>query len=159
MAIAKRFSRPSAPVGRLACLLFTLAIPLLIGCEVDMTLSIDGKNPPTFTLDGSGNLAFFMVREIVPENQVLPRNDRISDKNILLWKIWPEGPARVRISKLPPITYGRIPENFEQTLPVQGTPPTLEEGKIYEAGGPASSANGGTIWFTIKDGKSVIVQD
>jgi hypothetical protein len=34
-----------------------------------MTVAIDGKNPPAFDLSGSGNLNFFIVSEVAPENQ------------------------------------------------------------------------------------------
>jgi hypothetical protein len=41
--------------------------------------------------------------------------------------------------------------------PAVGAPPPLIEGKTYGFGGPNDNANGGSIWFTIQNGKSVEV--
>jgi hypothetical protein len=72
-----------------------------------------------------------------------------------MWEIRP--PEENLISKFPPITYGVVPKGFTQTIPTAGVPPALLEGKVYEAGGPALEANGGSIRFTIKDGRAVEV--
>ena len=42
--------------------LFSLIV--FTGCERDMSIKIDGKNPPTFTLSGSGNLVFLYLAEV-----------------------------------------------------------------------------------------------
>jgi hypothetical protein len=137
-----------------------LAVFMLSACyEEDMEISIDQRVPPTFKLSGSGNLAFFAVSEVAQENQHGVPFQRDSNKNVILWQIWPDGlsaDAKV-IRRLPPITYGSLPAGFVQKVPRNGSPPELMEGKIYEAGGPASNANGGFIWFTIKGGKVVKV--
>jgi hypothetical protein len=52
------------------------------------------------------------------------------------------------------ITYV-APAGFRQITPSAGVPPPLLEGTIYKAGGPAFNANGGSIRFTIKDGRAV----
>ncbi len=59
-----------------------------VACEVDMTVTLDGNNPPTVSLAGSGNLMFFSVMEVLPENQH-QSIQRSSDNNQLLWKIQP----------------------------------------------------------------------
>jgi hypothetical protein len=125
-----------------------LIIVVSTGCERDLSIKIDGKNPPTFSLSGSGNLVFLSVGE-VPDNKqpLLGAPD--------LWRIRPTDVDR--ISELPSITYGIVPKGFIQVTPVSGAPAPLIEGKTYDVGGPAYGANGGSIWFTIQDGKSVLV--
>jgi hypothetical protein len=125
-----------------------LILVVLSGCERDMRIKIDGKNPPTFALSGSGNLVFLSLGE-VQDNKPPPLG--APD----LWKIRPND--NNKISQLPSITYGIVPNGFIQVVPASGTPPPLIEGKVYEFGGPADSANGGSIWFTIQGGKSVEV--
>lgn len=45
------------------------------------------------------------------------------------WVLIPRG--NVDASKSPPLTYGVIPVGFDQTVPSSGSPPPLQEGKIY----------------------------
>lgn len=121
----------------------------LVACERDMRIAVtNDSNPPSFKLSGSGRLFFFSVSEVSPE-----KPSSINDP--ALWEIRPT--AEDRISKLPEITYGVVPPGFNQTAPKSGTPAPLVEGKFYEAGGPGLEANGGSIRFTIKDGKAVLV--
>lgn len=124
-----------------------------------MSVSVAEHTPPTFKLSGSGNLAFFSVSEVANENQHRIPFERDSDKNAVLWQIWPStlNPEAKVARRLPPITYGLVPPGFIQKIPSEGAPSVLVEGRIYEAGGPASNANGGFVWFTIKNGKVVKV--
>jgi len=57
--------------GRSILTIFVVTVFLSLGlaCEVDTTVSIDERNPPTFGFDGTGYLTFFIVKEIAPENQ------------------------------------------------------------------------------------------
>src|SRR6266511_2370989 len=117
------------------------------GCfEEDMTISLDERLPPTFRLSGSGNLIFFSVSEVSPDDQHRVPIERSSNDIRIIWQIVPTGLSSdaTIMRKLPPITYGSIPKGFEQTIPKTGVPPNLVEGKIYQAGGPASNANGGS---------------
>lgn len=129
-------------------LLASLLLGVMSGCERDMTIQIDGQNPPTFELDGNGELVFLLVTEVQPDNPRPSGNPR-------LWEIRPTEVKK--IWELPSITYGVIPEGFRQVIPESGSPPPLVEGKTYSLGGPADNANGGSIWFTIRNGKSVRV--
>ena len=141
-------------VGFLRLTIFLLLIGTFLACEVDMSIEIDGKNPPSFALSGSGGLISFGVTEVPPENQTQTIQRR-SDVNIPLWSILPTM-ADNSIKRLPVITYGKVPAGFIQQFPADGSPPApLVEGKIYEAGGGASGANGGLIWFKIQGGKTV----
>jgi len=141
-------------------ILLFVAVFFFTACyEEDMTVSIDQRIPPTFTLSGSGNLTFLGIWEVAKENQNSLPSERDGDKDKLIWQIWPNGlsPDKRVIRRLPPITYGSVPPGFVQKTPQDGAPPNLIEGRIYEVGGPASNANGGFIWFTIKGGKVIRV--
>ena len=133
-----------------------VTVLMLIACEADMSIKVDGQNPPSFSLSGSGRLITFAVMEVPPENQtqVIQRS---SDENVLLWEIEPTN-ADNKIWRLPPITYGKVPPGFSQKFPADGSSPAaLVEGKIYEVGGPAYGANGGLIWFKLQGGKTIRV--
>ena len=141
-------------------LLLLLTVIFLSACyEEGMTVSLNGRTPPSFNLSGSGDLVFFTVSEVAAENQNLLPAQRDGDKNTLLWRIRPSGLSSEakRISRLPQITYGVVPAGFEQNNPAEGPPPPLVEGKLYQAGGPATNANGGFVWFKIEGTKVVRV--
>lgn len=127
----------------------SLVVLSVAGCERRMTVTINAANPPTFQLSGSGRLIFFTVYE--------PVQGRPSINDPKMWEIRPTDENL--ISKLPNITYGVIPPGFKQTIPTAGIPPPLVEGKVYNAGGPAFEADGGSIRFTIKDGKPVEIRE
>jgi hypothetical protein len=135
--------------------LFLLVFVFTACFEEDMEISIEDRLPPTFKLSGSGNLAFFGVWEVSLDNQRRVPSERDGDDDTVLWQIWPNGlssDARV-LRRLPPITYGTLPAGFIQKVPETGAPPSLVEGKIYEAGGPASNGRGGFVWFKIENGR------
>jgi hypothetical protein len=86
-------------------LLLLVVIGLSGACyEVDMTIAVNDKNPPTFELSGSGNLNQFLVMEVPSWNQTQTIQRR-SDVNTVLWKIRPS--REDKIWYLPPITYGQ----------------------------------------------------
>lgn len=128
----------------LGCLTVSLA-----GCERSLRVTMDGKIPPTFTFDGSGVIEWVAIFEVTPDGMVPP-------KGSAFWKILPS--SRVVASKSPPITYGVVPNGFYQTVPSGGSPPPLAEGKTYGFGAVTSGAQGGDVWFTIRDGKAVRVR-
>lgn len=137
-----------------------LPLCLFAACyERDMTVAVGELVPPTFKLDGSGNLVFFSVTEIGTENQRKVPIERDPDKNTILWQISPSGlssEARV-VRRLSPITYGVVPEGWTQKTPASGKPPELVEGRVYQAGGPATNGNGGFSWFKIQEGKVITI--
>ena len=133
-----------------------LSVSMFISCyEEDMTVKVGGGITPTFNLKGSGQLVFFNVTEVDPENVNRVPFERDSREDKILWQIAPTSLTREQrvIRKIPPITYGVLPEGWTQRIPQQGTPPTLEEGTVYQSGGPATNANGGSVWFKVQDGK------
>ena len=96
---------------------------------------------------------FFLVSEIPPENQV-PSARQNPDRNIELWEIEPDQGTVDIASSWPEIVYGKVPHGFRQKTPTRGDAPRLLEGKVYAAGGLAYGANGGGIWFTIRNGNA-----
>ena len=113
----------------------------LMACERAMTIVLTkDSNPPSFKLSGSGQLVFLAVSEVIPG-----KTPSIDDP--VMWKIKPVNDRL--ISQLPEVTYGSVPPGFTQTAPASGVPQPLLEGKIYEMGGPAYYADGGSIRFTI----------
>jgi hypothetical protein len=150
-----KISQKCSSTFRVALLIIIFSA--IAACEISMTLAIDGKYPPTFKLSGSGDLDIFLVAEVAPENQKLVSSQRDSDKDIILWEIWPNQNVDTKIDNLPAITYGVVPPGFTQKIPESGLPPALVEGKVYAAGGPARNANGGSIWFKLHNGKVVEV--
>jgi hypothetical protein len=129
-----------------------VCVAMTSGCsfEVDTSVSINQSNPPTFKLSGSGNLYWFDVIEDIPENNV---SDPMKER--FLWKIDPITPGP-KVWRVPPITYGKVPPGFTQTVPADGSPPpALVAGKTYIAAAPGYNANGGGVFFEIKDGKAI----
>jgi hypothetical protein len=102
-----------------------------------------------------------MVTEVDPEKPTLSPAQRDSSKDIVLWEILPSNITyeERKMWNLPPITYGKVSKEFVQKIPANGEPPPLIEGKTYEAGGPASNANGGSMFFTIRNGKAVTITE
>jgi len=133
----------------IAVMFLSLLSVVLVACETDTKVTIDGKVPPTFSLSGTGGLIMFRVVEAPAENQAF------LDAPIL-WEIKPDdGLYGTSVSNLPSITYGKVPSGFTQTNPALGAPPALVEDKLYNGWAPTYNANGGGIWFTISRGKSV----
>src|SRR6185436_8006830 len=118
-------TKPTNAILKVFSITFLIVISLT-GCEQDMTITISQANPPSFKLSGSGSLIFFSVFE-----PVQGRRPTIDDPK--MWEIRPI--SENRIPKLPPITYGIVPEGFRQITPSDGaSPPPLVEGKVYKAG-------------------------
>ena len=140
-------------------LLVTISIELLLGfsCTRDVTLKINDKNPPTFTFDRNysevDRLLLFVVEEIAPENADVPYLKQVHEKNKTIWRIKPIQSESGTFANLSPITYGSVPQGFEQELPTDRAPQAFEEGKLYEAGGPYVMMNRGRVRFTIRDGR------
>src|SRR5262245_46568171 len=119
---------------------------LLLGACNSPAIQSDGKVPPTFRFTGGQfaeyrHLHFFFV------------HDETMDQTI--WQIWPDNYESGDAGNLPVIPYGRIPGGWSQKIPAQGEPPTLVEGHVYEAGGPATDSHLGHMRFSIRNGAFV----
>jgi hypothetical protein len=54
-------------------------------------------------------------------------------QRIIIWKIQP--PPFLPLNDVPPITYGTLPDGWEQEIPKREVPPPLSDGGIYYVSG------------------------
>jgi hypothetical protein len=114
---------------------------------------MDEKLPPTFRYEGNRwaecckNLNFFVVSEVPLDNP--------DSENKYIWWIWPQDAAHGEYYNLPTFIYGKVPDGWRQTIPENGEPPLLVEGRTYEAGGNFHSGQDAHLRFTIRNGKAV----
>jgi hypothetical protein len=134
-------------VNRILPLFVLLLTSLLyLSCESETKLSVTDKVPPTFQVHGNGDELFFSVYEVTSER------DRYGRKAVVVWafKSKQRGPHKSWVS----ITYGQVPEEFEQTFPTSGEPSPLVEDKLYGASATIYGTAGDKVWFKLKDGKT-----
>jgi len=116
---------------------------VVTSCDQILSVSIDTKVPPSFTFDGSrfaeccNYLQHFAVMEETSEDTHPMFNTDPSISHKIVWKIEPKDSSKGKVQNLPIITYGKVPDGWRQTIPYNGEPAALTEGKIYEAGEPA----------------------
>ncbi len=131
-----------------SCILNIILSLAILGCEIDTRVTMDGKNPPSFRVSGSGGIYFLRVVDVTECKGSLLDCPTI-------WQIDPFG-GQVSIADLPQIVYGRVPEGFHQTIPTNDAlAPALVEGKKYTVYTPTYNANGGGVRFMISAGRSV----
>ena len=148
-------NKSRSPVFKIVDIGILLLFICLFGdCEPNVKLHIDEKVPPSFSFGGNGYLDFFSVIEISPENQNLPRSKQDLSKDHVIWQVWPKGPSEGNVP-IAAFAYGEIPHGFIQKVPANGPPPSLLEGRVYEAGGPQVKMPEGVVRFTIQNGKTV----
>src|SRR5438552_8987235 len=96
----------------------TILIPVIVSCTGGVTISMDGKNPPSFKFKRNfsevSNLLMFRVEEIATENVEVPYLKQHYDKNITLWRIVATNGEAASIDALPAITYGHLLPGFKQ---------------------------------------------
>ena len=135
---------------------------LISACQEHVTIKMSEAVPPVFTFQASRlthfkHLSFFIVIELAPGNEKIPAYESPGVENKTIWWIFPEDSERGAYENLPEFTYGTVPPGWQQKTPEQGRPPTLVEGKFYDAGGPQIEVPWGYMRFTIRDGKAVRV--
>jgi hypothetical protein len=118
--------------------------------EPNVIIDVDDHVPPNFNFKGNGSIPFFVVSELPPEFR--SPEDMKSAK--VIWEVRPKDYAHARVP-FGPITYGLVPEGFNQITPAEGAPKPLEEGKIYQAGGPPIEMRSGYLRFRVLNGKIV----
>lgn len=130
-----------------------LSLVLVVtGCK-SLSVSVNDTNPPVFTFSAGQfaecctHLAFLVVYEVDGDHQRA------------IWQIRPKSGTDNSADGLPRITYGQVPQGFEQLVPSVGTPPALEEGKTYAASGPRIEVPEAFVMFRIQDGKAVRISD
>lgn len=107
-----------------------LLIPLLLfssTCERRTEVKLEGGNPPSFVLFGTGNLVELSVGYDLQDKTVAP-----SKRSPVIWKITQTSRDGERLENLGRIVYGVVPKGYKQTVPTEGNPPPeLTTGKYY----------------------------
>ena len=147
-----RFMSRNNITSHLASLCSLALVSILCGCTVEVDTKVkmvDGNNPPTFKLSGTGVRPYFTVRGPYAASDKVAKEEPI-------WAITPdESLEHEWLSNLPLITYGKVPTNFKQLYPKNGDAPKLEEGKFYNVYVRVLSAEGGGTCFGISQGKAI----
>jgi hypothetical protein len=140
-----------------------LIVQLLVTSECGsrgITISIGDKVPPTFTFNSNfaetDYIPMFYVSEVGDE-ELDAVYTKEKHENKIIWQIVPMTGTDGEIKRLPTITYGSVPPRFTQNIPEHGPPPTLLEGKTYEAGGPPNLMPHGFARFMIRNNKVIAV--
>ena len=124
------------------------------GCK-SLSISVNDTNPPVFTFSAGRfaecctHLALLTVYEV----------DVGKDQKTVIWEIRPKSGTDNSAQGLPQITYGQLPQGFEQRVPSGGTPPALQEGKVYAASGPTIEVPDALVMFRIQKGKAIRMSD
>lgn len=141
--------------SRVNVLLVILSLVLTVAACKSLSISVNDTNPPVFTFSAGqfaeccDHLAFLVVYEI-PAGK---------DDERVIWKIQPRSGTDNSAKGLPQITYGQVPEGFEQLVPSAGPAPALQEGKVYAASGPRIEVPDAFVMFRIQDGKAIRVSE
>ena len=108
-------------------LILSLSLLSMSACESRTQVRLGGGNPPTFTLSGSGNLIQVFIYGPEPERIRNP-----SDKSNILWEIRAESMSGELVEQVAQVTYGVIPNGYQQVFPEQLEAPALIPGKHYK---------------------------
>lgn len=126
----------------------------LLACrlaERPTKVKLEGGNPPTFVLSGSGELSDLVIHG--PKQRDIP-----GDRAFALWEIEPKGGDQnaEAVESLGSIKYGVVPKNYVQVFPTNGeTPPPLIEGERYGYWFQTINAPHARAYFEIRGGKAV----
>ena len=124
------------------------------GCK-SLSISVNDTNPPVFSFSAGQfaecctHLALLTVYEV----------DTGKDVKNVIWEIRPKSGTDNSAQGLPKITYGQLPQGFEQRVPIEGAPPALQEGKVYAASGPTIEVPDAFVMFRIQNGKAIRMSD
>src|SRR5437870_13159035 len=101
-------------INWLTLLLFLFSVS---ACERRTEVKLDGGNPPTFVMSGSGRLVSLTI---------------FNGEDKPIWKI-EKTETLEAVEKLHRITYGVVPNGYKQVEPDNGNlPPHLTPGIVYE---------------------------
>jgi len=135
-------------------LLIVLSLITRVCAERETKLTIQGSNPPSFAMSGSGTLEFLQI--IGPR----PQRDVKGPTAGVYWQINGEDSSHLRsVETLSPITYGKVPSGYMQVYPEHGEAPPLVEGERYYVWMWTNNAKGTAKYFVIRDGKAVEVPE
>jgi len=115
--------------------------------ERDTKIDIDGKNPPTFTFSGNGDVLSIAVTDVSENELSMYAPERA------MWEI--AATSETTPDHFPKITYGVFPVGFVQKWPTTGSPRALEAEKPYRVTVPTSNANSGKLIFLVRNGQAL----
>ncbi len=138
----------------LASLVLSSLLLSAIACERRTEVKLDGENPPTFLISGSGKLGELVVYGPEQESIVNPFDDTYA-----LWEVAPkeEGEA-AEVEELEAVTYGVVPKGYKQVKPENTPPPTLTEGTRYGYWLVTVNAPHAAGYIEIRNGKAIKVK-
>ena len=128
-------------------------ICLLVACERQAHVTLEGGVTPVFVLSGSGQLASLAVYS--PD--FAAKAESPWDDKFALWKIKPTGGNSngAPLRKLRRIPYGVLPNGYEQVKPGVGSAPPLREGEKYFYHVETTNAPGTAGYLEIKNSQTV----
>jgi len=118
-------------------------------CSQETTIDVDGGKAPTIHVHGTDAVDWIWVYGPQGPEGEGPR---------IIWKINHTGDPML-IPDLPSITYGKVPEGFEQEIPANGEPPSLVDGQIYGITVVTRGYSHGNIKIRVQNGQSLKVQN
>lgn len=133
-------------LSRYAGVFLLFAFCIGSSCERHTQLTIEGGIPPKFVMTGNGILTSVRVRGSEKQREAE------GEAKFLYWVIEIKA-GRRRVAELSPLTYGVVPDGFEQIYPERGEAPRLVEGEKYYVRVVTSGANGDSKDFIIRNGK------
>lgn len=144
--------------GIVARIFVSLSIAVLVigssGCEIHTTVRLEGSNPPTFSLHGSGRLT-----EVRIYSSKEGEFGSLYDDSAVLWSIVAETPPGGYLRDVPAIVYGTVPKGYRQIVPEDSVRPLpLEEGVLYRYWFVTANAPGALAEFTIRDGRPIVTK-
>jgi tellurite resistance protein TerC len=116
---------------------------------------IQGANPPSFVLSGTGTLTHLVIYDTGQSNAD-------EDTSCALWEIEPvAGYSKGRLLEdIGTVQYGQLPDGYRQVCPENGNPPAgLVRGNKYEYWFDTSDAPHARRYFVIRGTKAVEVAD
>lgn len=115
---------------------------------------ISDQVPPTFEFRGRSELQHIhVVGPYFADNEGSTPGHAAE-----VWKISPPGFRFIPTNEIPHITYGRLPENWEQEVPRSGSPPTLVNGGIYYVDAELIKGRRINLCVAIREGKAEVFQ-
>jgi hypothetical protein len=111
---------------RTLAIVVAFCLLILTGCEVPTSVKI--HRGLFFSLNGSGRLASFRIYGPQPEYRIATPFDSKS----LVWRVEPSGGyfEGMLVSQLN-FQYGQVPSGYRQTVPLNGSVPSLSPGRVY----------------------------
>ena len=137
-------------------LVFVMLLVLMAACERETTVKLEGGNPPSFVLTGSGNLGAMTIYGPESEQAKEPFGDTGA-----LWKIVPEAGylKGTRVERLHSITYGVVPQGYKQVIPENNESPLpLVTGTRYSYWFDTTNAPHAGGSFEIRNGQATHVE-